>query len=390
MAQLRLHQHAHFVRGSESRLRRAVGMEPDAVHPIGLIPLQNLFPCSRVHRRMPGLRPGCAVGLAAQKNPLPVQAQPVPRVRFKAPHPDGHAQFIPAQGPARPPHEHSQLQRVEPRMLRAPALQPGPPQPQPGQPHGLSALRRPQRPGPHLVFQRVADETDLHLRPGSLRAPANIRLQLRRFHFRIADQPRACQEDRRFRLQADFAKNAVPVGLGFIRRRGGVENRLRRPARIAVVRHKPELVFPGPQRPGFESPGGGERSRRHRLRRFPVHPQAQLPASLRGDNPAASFRQGVQRDLPGEFRRSGIGMLPCKPGADRVFPEKIILRPAGGNFAVPLFFRPVRAADSVLVQRTGQAGLRLRAVPQPNQPFSGKIDRDFLHCSALLPAASQT
>ena len=90
MGELRLHQHAQFIRGRKGRFRRAMAVEPHAVDPVGLIFLQNVLPGIYVHGRMTRFREHGAVGFAAEENPAAVQRE-MPVLRAEIPQTEGYA-----------------------------------------------------------------------------------------------------------------------------------------------------------------------------------------------------------------------------------------------------------------------------------------------------------
>ena len=75
VAQLRLHEHAHFVRGGEGGLRRRVAVEAHVVDPVAAVGGQHFAPCLNGHGRMTGFGENGAVGFAAQEDAPSVEGQ---------------------------------------------------------------------------------------------------------------------------------------------------------------------------------------------------------------------------------------------------------------------------------------------------------------------------
>ena len=73
--QFGLHQHSGFIGGDEGRLRRAVTVETNAVHPVRPVFFQDVSPGIGIRRDIACFRKHGAVGFAPQENAPSVQGQ---------------------------------------------------------------------------------------------------------------------------------------------------------------------------------------------------------------------------------------------------------------------------------------------------------------------------
>ena len=372
VGKLRLHQHPDPICCREGRFRRAVGMKPHAVHAVGLIAPQNLFPFPFRHGRMPRFRPGGAVGLAPQEDPPPVQAKAVFTVRKKGPEAGKKGCFVRFARMA--VRLQSNPDGIELRIFHLPFS-------------NIFRQRNPRntdcpdtagysfRMFPHTPCQRVAFHPDRHAAFCCTFRCADFRLKTHTASVRVHHHPRVQQKNGRLCFQPDVSDQSVPVGLCFVRSRRGIQNRLCRPFRIAVVAGKADLVFSRPQRFRFKHPGSRQRSRKERPRLLPVHRQQQLPASFDANDAAPALRRSFPKNLACKACRPGIGHFPGEPGSDALrsvfFGERRRRR-------LPEFFRAVRNPDAVFVQRAGKLSLRFQTVLKPYLPFSGKIHSNLL------------
>ena len=352
VGQLRLHQHAHLVRRREGRLRRAVAVEPHAVHAVVPVFQQDPLPAPDIHGAVSRFGKHRAVRLAPQEDLPPVERQ-MPLLRREIPDAEAHALGLDAR---RGHNQGIHLPFPDFPFLRA-VLQAQ------GDlfflPSGRQAYRHGRRP-----LQSVAPEMEF-----SAPFAHGVRLEDHPQLIPPRIDPQVGEEYLVLLPQPDPAQQPVPVGLRLIRSRGSVHDGLPGPPRIAVVGQEGDLVVPRHKARHLEAPGRGQASRPVQGRFLPVHEQPQLPRPLH-----VHERPHPRRRLPfhgpGDPRASLEGMLPRQPGHNGIprLPESYALY----LLRLPLLRRIVRESDPVLVQRSRQMNLRLH--PRDFAfPCSGKI-----------------
>ena len=225
VGQFGLEQHSQFISRRKGRLGRAPGMEPQTVDPVGPVATQNLPPGPGRHGRVASLGKDAAVGLPAQQKHPAVEGEPSP-VRPEGP----QAEVRPGAG-HRPAVQHER--RRDLRQGAAGFL------PQRGlggnrqipAPEGAKPLpqrfrlpvppEQAERPGQGGAFQHqfaVADRVQ--------RLPGHRQIHRRIQRPAVGIDPHRPHPEVRNAVHAQPTQKAVPVGLGLVGRRRGMDNLL--------------------------------------------------------------------------------------------------------------------------------------------------------------------
>ena len=360
---LGLHHHAQPVRRFKRGLGRRMRMKAHAVHAVRAIRPQRMQPCVHVHRPIARFRKNGAVRLAPQENHAAVERQPSAAVIAEIAHAEGYAPRI------QPFARCAQL--VEETVVLVPPMNIRPQReiarpdflcsPRSVRMYGLRARKR-------VAFKR------------QLSAPAFLRGK-RNAHIRHASvRIHAYAFDKRLLLHAQpqISQQTVPVGLRFVRRSGGIENLIARPAGIAVIDGNLKQIV-APQKPRhLQHVRRAERLTVEVRRERSVHPERKLARALALEEHAVA-RQDFRLDAARIHGRPFVG----------IFARIARRNHAGGvKGRVPLHVRMPGVAvfigetDAVLIQRARQ----LRGVKPSLHlalPFSRKIER--LHFILSLP-----
>ena len=153
------------------------------------------------------------------------------------------------------------------------------------------------------------------------------------------------------RAQTDKTQQTVPVGLGFVRGGGGIDDGVTGPGGIAVIRQENQFIMAGDQARNFKTVRGGQGGGLSRLRFPAVYQQAKLPGPLHIHKDAALRHRPVHRT--GDACQPLEGIFPGQPGDDGIpVPVKT---DAAYLVHLPLTGRIVPEADAAFIQASRQA-----------------------------------